>query len=84
MFTVKWISARGVHSLYETDRQVVYWPFDQKTEEKAKVTFEIKEGACTLDSGEVYVMNSHGATVSKFILSSQLYPTGLEPSAAAA
>ena len=82
MFTVKWIASNGAHHIYSA-KAVSFTPPDADRP-KPMVSFYDNDGDvhCTLDTGEVYVMNANGKTVSNYVLETREFPHGLMPLAA--
>lgn len=94
MFTVKWIAQNGEEMIYAA-KNISYSPpaGDDRIGGtggpapvmKATVSFDLADGTdvhCSLDSGDVYVMNAFGKTVANYVLSTKEFPHGLMPRAA--
>jgi hypothetical protein len=88
MLTVKWIKRNGEQVIYAAQGDVGFSPGARAEGDnpgrKGKVVFVSAEGhvPCSIDSGEVYVMNDAGRTVANYILSTVEFEHGLMPQAA--
>jgi hypothetical protein len=90
MFTVKWIADNGSEMLYQAKGDISYSPGRVRgaagaDEAKACVAFTDSDGVhCSIDAGDIFVMNELGKTVARYALASEAFPRGLAPSPQAA